>query len=215
MLNKKTNWYNTSLVPKSMVEAAVIRGESDLLSLKNYQVLDKLVKLTHNCKTMGDVGCGASELGDIYKEFDYTGFDLPHIIDGVSKVINPNLKYIKFDAQTSDFSVFKNFDLIICNGFFSELPNPLEVLEKLLVNTKKYLIIHRQFFEISKWFYLQHQDDGSEHVKEKSEGYIGYGDLKFFRTYIHRDRFDGLLTNHKVIKEETNEFGKSLLIQKI
>jgi len=218
MVNKRTAWYDNTVLPKAMVEAA-IRGKKDIFDIDGkrvmvpaarkthpYLVLDSFIKSINNCVTIADVGCGAAELGDIYKEFDYTGFDLPHIIDGVANVVNPNLKYVKFDAQTADFSVFKNFDLIICNGFISELPNPLEILNKLLMNMKKHLIIHRQFFN---------EDKLSLNVATNVSKYKTYGDLEVVRADIGKEEFNNLLTNHIIIKEESNVFGKSILIEKI
>ena len=124
---------------------------------------------------------------------------MPHIIENVAKIVNPNLNYIEFDVNTSDYTIFKDFDLIICNSLISELPNPLEIVDKLLKNMGKYLIIHRQYFDEST----------------RLDSYKTYGNLDTVRSHIGRYDFNSLLTNHTIIKEENNVFGKSLLIEKI
>ena len=49
----------------------------------------------------------------------------------------------------------------------------------------------------------------------KFTNYKTYGNLDTVRSHIGREDFNRLLTNHAIIKEENNVFGKSLLIEKI
>jgi hypothetical protein len=199
-LKEDVAWYDNTVLPKQMVDGALgnIPGWTRLEQSGHFGVLDELVREA-NPISIVDLGCGAAEVGRVYSNINYTGLDLPHIIENVAKVVNPTLQYIEFDANTSDFTIFKDFDLIICNSFISELPNPLEILNKLLTNMGRYIIIHRQYF-----------DDSTKFTNYKT-----YGNLDTVRSHIGRDDFNKLLTNHIIIKEENNVFGKSLLIEKI
>jgi hypothetical protein len=196
-MEKKTAWYNDDILPNEMVSGAIgQKGWVRLEHSEHFKVLDGLVKLV-NPKKIADVGCGAAELGRVYIGINYTGFDLPHIIEKVSKVVNKNLKYENFDANDFDYTVFKEYDLLICNGFISELTNPIEVLKKLIENTSGYLIIHRQFFS--------NETNFSE--------YMTYGELTTIRSHISLDEFNTLLRNHKIIKQENNPWGDTILIK--
>lgn len=196
---KKNAWYNETILPKEMVSKVISpeNGWSKLEHSDHFRFLDELINLTES-KTIADIGCGTAELGRIYNNFNYTGFDLPHIIEKVSKVVNPNLNYQVFDAYNFDYTFFKKYDLLICNGFISELNEPIQVLKNLLDNTKKYLIIHRQIF-----------DDKSKVIEYKT-----YGDLLTTVCHIDINELNKLLINHKIVKKIDNPFGSSLLIVK-
>jgi hypothetical protein len=197
-MRKKTAWYNETILPKQMVSKILDKnGFTKLEHSEHFIILDELIKITKS-KNIADIGCGGAELGRVYYDFDYTGFDLPHIIENVSKVVNPNLNYVKFDAYDFDYTLFKKYDLLVCNGFISELIEPITVLKNLLDNTKKYLIIHRQIFE-----------NKSDIVE-----YNTYGDLITQRCRININELDELLINHKILKR-IDKFGEtSILIGK-
>tara|TARA_R100000152_G_C6744001_1_gene167718 strand:- start:316 stop:930 length:615 start_codon:yes stop_codon:yes gene_type:complete len=97
-----------------------------------------------NCKNVLDIGCGKAEFATAFPNFDYTGADLEHVIENVSKKTSPQLNYVVFDAQKDDYGFISQFDLIIMNSFLSEMPNGIEVLDKVLQNVSDYIIIHRQ-----------------------------------------------------------------------
>ena len=199
-LTSEVAWYDNTVLPQQMIDGALgnLPGWGRLEEAEHFSVLDSLVQLI-SVNSIADLGCGAAEVGRLYAGSDYTGLDLPHIIENVAKVVNPNLNYIEFDANKSDYSILQKFDLIICNSFISELPNPLEVVEKLLTNMGRYLIIHRQYFDEST----------------RLDTYKTYGNLDTVRSHIGLQEFNSLLTNHIIIKEENNVFGKSILIEKI
>lgn len=198
MNNKESAWFNADVLPSDMVKA--VTGEKGWLKLEDsdhFKVLNEMISnLTIN--KMVDIGCGAGELGRVLSNFDYTGFDLPHIIDKVSKVVNPNLKYVYFDADEFDYSELKKYDLLVCNSFISELSNPIEVLTKLIDNTTKYLLIHRQF--------LSNETNFSK--------YTTYGNLLTTRSHIGYNEFTKLLKNHKIINHTKNVWGDTILIKK-
>jgi hypothetical protein len=199
MENKNSAWFNDDTLPNEMINGALgANGWQKLENTTHFKTLDSLVKLSGGAK-IADIGCGAAELGRIYQNYEYTGFDLPHIIEKVSKVVNSNLNYEYFDADNFDYTRFKNYDILICNSFISELINPLDILEKILNNTSKSLIIHRQFFR------------GENEIIT----YDTYGGLSTTRCHININDFNALLKSHKLIKHTSAEYGDSLLIQKI
>ena len=89
---------------------------------------------------------------------------------------------------------------MVCNGFISELNNSLEIIQNLLENTSKYLIIHRQ--KIGK---------KTEIIKYKT-----YADLLTSHTIIGIEDLNKILqkTNTRVVKEFMFEGLVSLLISK-
>ena len=67
-----------------------------------------------------DLGCGAAEFGRVYEFFDYTGADLPHVIEGAAKKKNPNLKYLTFDIfQQICYSRTESFGKFDAQHFFT------------------------------------------------------------------------------------------------
>lgn len=198
MENNNTAWFNEDILPIEMIKGATgEKGWARLEHTEHFNVLNSFIK-DLNILKMADIGCGAGELGRVLANLDYTGFDLPHIIEKVSKVVNPNLNYHYFDADNFDYTKLKDFNLIVCNSFISELNNPIEVLSKLLDNTTEYLLIHRQYFTSETNF---------------SE-YNTYGNLITVRTHIGTNDFNGLLKNHEIINRTTNAWGDTILIKR-
>jgi hypothetical protein len=192
----ETAWFNKDLLPKAMIDGALgLNGWERLENTKHYKILKSLIDLIE-FQNIADIGCGAGELGRVLNCKNYCGFDLPHIVEEVSKKVNPNFNFNYFNSNESDYTTFKDFDLLICNGFISELINPLEVIKKILFFTKKNLIIHRQIF-----------DSITRLVEYKT-----YANLTTIKSHISKNEFDSLLVNHKILKEIDSEFGKSLLI---
>lgn len=110
----------------------------------HFPSLRRCVELAEGCHTVLDIGCCKAEFSEAFPNLNYTGADLEHIIEGVSRVLFPGLDYVYFDAHSSNYSMIKKYDLIIMNGFLSELPDPLLILENVVANAEKYIIIHRQ-----------------------------------------------------------------------
>jgi trans-aconitate methyltransferase len=199
MINDKTAWFNTTDLPNEMVRGALgLNGWPRLENTDHFGVLNEMIRYC-DVNNFADVGCGAGELGRVYTNHNYTGFDLPHIIEKVAKIVNPTLEYHHFNADDSDYSIFENYDLLICNGFISELTNPIEVLSKLLKHTKKNLLIHRQYFSESN----------------ELKGYKTYANLNTVRCSININDFNKLLKEYKVVKRRSTEYGDTLLIAKI
>ena len=122
-----------------------IPGFQKLEDTPHFKSLNKIfLYCSGDVESILDLGCGCAEFGRVYQFFDYTGADLPHVIDGAAKKKNPHLKYLTFDAYQDKLDFLKNYDLILANAFVSELSQADIVLDKILKNANKYIILHRQ-----------------------------------------------------------------------
>jgi hypothetical protein len=197
-MENKTAWYDDNELPNDMVLGAIGgKGWAKLEHSEHFKILDEVISSVKP-KNIADIGCGAAELGRLYNSISYTGFDLPHIIEKVSKVVNPSLSYKTFDAYDFDYSEFKNYDILICNGFISELTKPFEVIAKLLENTERYLLIHRQYFS-----------NKSEIVE-----YQTYANLKTTSYHLDFDELKNMLKNHTIKSHSSHVWGDTILIEK-
>ena len=135
----KTAWHNNETLPQSMLNS----GFKPLEQSDHFPSLYQAMLLSKG-KTLLDIGCGMAEVFNTFPEWDYMGADLPHIIQNVSQKNNPIAGYIAFDADNTDFNFIEEYDLILMNSFLSEIPDWYTVLNKILINCKKDVIIHRQ-----------------------------------------------------------------------
>lgn len=144
---KKNAWYDETILPNQMINGANGKlGWPKLENSNHFKFLDNALKKCENAKSIIDLGCGAGEVGRVYSKFDYKGYDLPHIIEKVSKVVNPKLNYDFFDANQSDFEFCEEADIVLSNGFITELESCSKVFTKVLKKIRKYFILHRQKF---------------------------------------------------------------------
>lgn len=135
-----------------------------------------------------DIGCGTAMLSGWTPGFEYYGADLPHIIAGCSIRNKPNHFYRGCDLVGDDISWMKTFDVITASGVIDIMEHPMYVLDKILKNTKKYLLIHRQ--EIS--------EQRPTHADPNGPGY----DTTAWHSVINRKDLDDLLAFHKFRKIE-------------
>lgn len=136
----KTAWFDKNVLPSSMVNANFkCLEESD-----HFDALKTCFDMVCDSETLLDLGCGAAEVARVFNNFDYTGADLPHIIEEVSKVKNPDAKYVKFNIEKDDLHFLTDKDVVLMNSFVSEIPNWYLALSKVLVAAEKYIILHRQ-----------------------------------------------------------------------
>ena len=163
--NMKTAWFNKEILPKSMLNS----GFKPLDLSEHFPSLKKCFEGIPPT-TLLDIGCGAAEVSQAFSDFDYTGVDLPHVIEEVAKKKNPHKKYIHFDANKGPYEFVKNHDIVLMNSFISEVPNWYFALSNILYRSKKYVIIHRQ--EVTN-------------SKTSVEDYITYGGLKTTKTVIN------------------------------
>ncbi len=142
----KSAWYDENILPKQMVKGADgTLGWPRLEDSGHFKYLKEAISICEG-NTLMDLGCGAGEVGRVYSEFDYIGYDLPHIIEKVAKKVNPHLKYDSFDAYETDFQFIKGVDIVLSNSFITELTNCTGILLKIIEKVDKYIVIHRQKF---------------------------------------------------------------------
>ena len=113
-----------------------------------------------DCESVLDIGCGKAEFATAFPNFDYTGADLEHMIENVSKKSRPMLKYVTFDAQQDDYSIMGEFDLVVMNSFLSEMPNGPQILDSILENVSGYVLIHRQELHQTKDYLTEYKTYG-------------------------------------------------------
>ena len=135
-----TAWFDKNVLPSSMVNANFkCLEESD-----HFDALKACFDMVCDSETLLDLGCGAAEVARVFNNFDYTGADLPHIVEEVSKAKNPDAKYVKFNIEKDDLHFLSGKDIVLMNSFVSEIPNWYLALSKVLDAAEKYIILHRQ-----------------------------------------------------------------------
>jgi hypothetical protein len=188
----KTAWYNKKNITNAMVASNFGKLEDSDHFSSFKQCLNKLIEIESKKYSILDLGCGAGELGRVMSDHDYTGADLPHVIDKVAKIKNPQNNYFYFDANENSFDFLKNYDIIIMNSFLSEVPNWYVILSKILLNAKKFIIIHRQDMTEKNSFLRD---------------YKTYGGLTTINTFINISDFEKLITfNNFKINLNINSF---------
>ena len=178
-----TAWYNPEIT-SDMVKGArcELEGWRKLEEADHFPALERLLKIIPpNFKKLADLGCGAGEVSRVFPDYEYTGFDLPHIIVNVAQEINPTATYKKIDINDVDFNIFSSYDIILCNSFISELPNGDAILKSLFAARPKYILLHRQ--EIS-------------HESIHCEDYKTYGNLTTPKCILSNQFFTETLLSH-------------------
>ena len=200
-------WRDEKALPLDMLNGALGNkpGWKQLEEADHYPSLKECMDLIPRHSKILDIGCGAGDLGRVFYDYSYTGIDLPHIIQKVSKIKNPNLNFKYFDAETHDYSFMQEFECLIMNSFLSEIPFYEKCLMKVLINSKNFVIIHRQKFT-------------NEH--SRIETYQTYANLQTFVSILNLENFKRLveLNNFEIIKELNSFAGlqneKTILLKK-
>ena len=137
-------------------------------------------------KNLIDLGCGKAEISDVFTEYEYCGADLPHMIQKVSRLSKPTLKYVEFDVYLSDMNFISEFDIVLMNSFLSEIPNANQILDKVLKHSKRHVVIHRQIIE--------NQENIVTYSTYGSLPTIAYTfDRKEFEDIVHQNSFKKLV----------------------
>lgn len=178
---KDSGWYNKSSLPGEMVRGAKadLPGWYKLEYSEHFQILNSQLQIV-NVNSVVDIGCGSAEFARVYPNIKYLGCDLEHIIEKVSKVCNPGLQYKVYDAyECEDYSFIENYDLLLMNGFLSEMIDPLKLINKIVENDIKYILIHRQDFIDNRETY--------------TEEYITYANQPATNSYINFKDFSKII----------------------
>tara|TARA_R110000824_G_scaffold232511_1_gene420566 strand:+ start:7605 stop:8228 length:624 start_codon:yes stop_codon:yes gene_type:complete len=177
------NWVTDKDIAAEMLRAArgEIPGFKSLELTEHFKSLSAAFLRAADVNSILDLGCGAAEFGRLYGFFDYTGADLPHMIENVAKKKNPNLNFVTLDAYNSDFKFISEYDLVLVNAFISEVSKADEIFEKILDNSKNYILIHRQK--------IQRFNDCNVKYME----YIGYLNKTYTCSVFSADYFSDIL----------------------
>ena len=181
-------WLDKDKLPNAMLNA----NFASLGNADHFPALKECFSIIKdNAKSIIDVGCGAAEASRVFSEYDYFGADLPHIVEKVSKHKNPDAKYITFNASNTDFLFLQDKDVVLMNSFISELSDWYLVLSKILINSKKYVVLHRQ--EVT---------DSNSYLQE----YTTYGGLRTVKSIINKEQLHRLfyMNEFKIVKESSS-----------
>lgn len=210
-VDKTTCWYDLKTAPAEMIRGA--KGElwPVLEKSDHYPYLKSLMMpfINQNTKIL-DIGCGAAELSRLYGQCEYTGADLPHIIENVAKKMHPDNKYVPFDVydEQMDDSFISEANLIIMNAFIDVLEKPVIALQRILSKATGTVIIHRQSY---------HNDNNTHLSKHPSYGGTSY------QSIINRSVFNNILEENDLEKlreyvltyKHNQEYSTSILLRKV
>lgn len=110
------------------------------------QHIQHILSVETTKQTVIDIGCGTAQISILFDKqyFDYEGCDLTHILQYCAQQWHPENIYLLFNAEISHYYFLKNYDIVTVNAFIDVMEYPLAILEKILSNAKKYVILHRQ-----------------------------------------------------------------------
>lgn len=174
---------------------------------KHFKYFSELIKATDEQDVnIIDVGCGTGVLSEYCKGNKYSGVDLPHIISGCSMRNYPNYFYRSGNIVEDNLEWIKEYPIVCMSAVLDVMESPIQFLEKVLQNSSKWIIIHRQEFT-----------NGGTKVK-KNDSYNGYT----YHSIINRAEFKTLCDKYSfdIKKELTLEYsnweggGNSVLLRK-
>lgn len=192
-IDKGTCWYTNECAAE--MNKAFDAQRKDMPVVPHIEVLKKNIAcIKPMAKTVLDIGCGTASSSPLFEGFDYTGMDMPHILEYAAKRNFPEHKYISGDIMADDLSYISQYDIILMNGFIDVMEHPLIVFNNVLAHAKDYVILHRQ--EITK--------NGPNNVVRR-----GSYNSTTFHSIISRSDFENTIKkNGFVITQELNcDFG--------
>lgn len=193
MIDESTCWYQQDCVKEMnrFYDAHIKNGVHSHLS-----AFTALLELTdERGSEVLDLGAGTGMISEFCKNYHYRGADLPHIISGCAMRNYPQYMYKACDiAKDENIAWINKYPVVITNAVIDIMQNPIEILQKILRNCSKYLIIHRQ--EIT--------ENGATRVT-KNPSYSGFT----YHSIISRKDFNDLLEkeNFYVVREIQLSFG--------
>ena len=157
------------------------------MNVKVSEVYAEAIKSLVDCipdseNTLIDIGCGTGKASKTLQKYDYTGADLPDMIDDISKQVNPGLKFIKCDIIEDDISFISDYNIIYMDALIDIMQHPLKVLDCILDKCSKYVLLIRQ-----------EMVDGETKVIQ-NPAYTGFT----YHSEIGRDDFNDILAKHNV-----------------
>lgn len=116
------------------------------------QHVERILQLETTKQKVMDVGCGTAQISLLFdeKHFTYEGCDLAHTLRYCAMYWHPHYEYSIFSAELSHYYFLRNYDIVVANAFIDVMQHPLAILEKVLANSTKYVILHRQEISATK-----------------------------------------------------------------
>ncbi|MDD5013489.1 MAG: FkbM family methyltransferase [Atribacterota bacterium] len=207
MTDEKTCWYQDSCCDEmNAFYDKEIKGKAPYPHIEVFKSLIGLID-DEKGKNLLDIGCGTAMISEYCTNFLYFGTDLAHVIIKCAMRNYPDYFYRKCDITSDPMTWIDTYKVIVMNGFIDIMQEPIVILDKVLANAQKYVIIHRQ--EIT--------ESGETRVIQNGS-YGGYT----YHSIINRDEFNTLLDMHNfsVVKELPCGFsnwendGSSFLLKK-
>lgn len=111
----------------------------------HFPIMQKALSHIDKSLTMIDIGCGAGDVSKFW-DGDYIGVDLDWVVEGVSKVRNPNKKFLSINVIEGNFDLIDKNDrkFLFMNAFLEVMQDPIETLERLMELQPEAIVIHRQ-----------------------------------------------------------------------
>lgn len=110
----------------------------------------QFVKSQLACMRVVDVGCGLTTLSDYVD--NYVGVDNVNVVTKLLLQSTKSIELIGVDIdENTDFSIFLNEgNCIVMNGFIDVMEKPIEILSRILMISKDFVILHRQHVRKNK-----------------------------------------------------------------
>ena len=138
------SWVESDLLVEQMIKGS--SGElwgNTLEGSDHFPILKQAFSLVGNSGSLLDIGCGAGDVSRVW-EGEYTGIDLPWVVERVSKVCNSTRNYLPIDLRPSSLSLLPHARVVLMNAFLDVRDDPHEFLDALLKMNYENFIVHRQ-----------------------------------------------------------------------
>jgi len=208
-IDKNSCWYDTDKTPSEMIRGATGVLWPVLEKSDHFSALESMLRTASiSSLSILDVGCGAGDVSRVCGTLFYVGADMPHILSSVSQQVNPLARYREFDAYESNYEFIGEYDIVLMNAFIDVIEYPVSILRRILENSKKYVILHRQTIS-----------SNSPTKIVKSQSYGGWT----YRTVLEEKEFKQILQENEfqiledyVIRSHagTEDIEKSFLLKK-
>lgn len=153
-MKKQTCWFSPEIIDEMNRNYPVYKNLMDttqhIHTIKQH--IETIANKEEEKQTVIDIGCGTAQISLLFDKtkFEYEGADLTPILQHCAHHWHPENIYLPFNAETSYYYFLKNYDIVLTNAFIDVMEHPLAILEKILANAKKYVILHRQEISNSK-----------------------------------------------------------------
>jgi len=182
--DKTTCWHSQSpVVYQNMIDGAKGKLFPRLEDSDHYHILKEFLQKASDkgVYSLIDVGCGAAEISRVFGGFHYTGVDLQHIVENVSMAMNPTNSYLCLDLYKDELDVLEDYDFVLLNAIIDVVEDPFYCLRRILNNSSRSIVVHRQTVTPGKNQILKNESYGGTTFKtilnepELKKAFIDHG----------------------------------------